>query len=474
MAEKTELTLVQRHPFFVRSLTGTASSIKAHWGWALIYTLAGIPFSYFFGVITKPTLWPTVIAALVFYGVGLLALFLYHLVRAPLSALAGLSERVNELETRSTLEVVTSPTSTRDIERVMEQFMERFYDLKKLHSNLVESAAEPVPAHYDTNGVMVKGHSPNNGDTFQALVLPYTNSSHKEKVAPLEKVSLRITYLYYEGGYRPLIIPRGAWLSERETEVDFPPNCLPRTAIIAVVTGEMNTVNAIRRDDSTYKGVIYTPEELRGTVLGVNVDLSAPSHVGPVKKSTYILEIFREPSFGLRLTPAPAWKSEHLGKFRDEGYDFLTKIHEIWKDTQAQVPFPPVDTNRPIFYNYALSGSDQPEPFDYAAANARIRAIEQEQEGKLLDTIKDWESRAAGFVKLYIGTEQHDQFINSAPSIDQGFNRAEKLSRRFKILPRNASSPPELTYWTLYDYVKARTDSLKNFSEQIWLKHLRG
>lgn len=343
-----------------------------------------------------------------------------------------------------------------------------YYDRKPLKPNLVEQTPEDVSAHQDIYRVIVKGKESDSG-SFNVLAVPFVNTSHKDRVAPIKNVSFRTAFRCYEGEQSaPLLIPRGSWLSEKNIEIDFPANCAPRSAIIATI--EDKTVYAIRRDDSEYKGVITTREELRGTVFSVTVELLAPSLVGTIKKCVYILEVIRaEEDVKLKLGYASLWKGERLYAFIKEGYDCLTKIHDIWKVAQDQVPFPTVDTSKPFFPNYALGALKQSEPFDYAAATARLRSIEREQEEKLLDAINNWEARAADFVKLHISPKQHDQFISIVPSIEAGFNRAEK-GRSFKLLPRIASAkdnPPELPYWTLYEAVKRRTDKLSSITDQL-------
>ena len=88
--------------------------------------------------------------------------------------------------------------------------------------------------------------------------------------------------------------------------------------------------------------------------------------------------------------------------------------------------------------------------------------------------IKNWETKTADFVKLYLGSEQYDQFVNSVPSIETGFNRVEK-SIHLKLMLQNESAkdePPELPYWRLSDAVRVRTDRLMSFNERILQKRI--
>ena len=375
------------------------------------------------------------------------------------------------IPSRRVLEVSEKPQSPTPPSTLPER-PDDYYERKQLKPNLVERAPEIVLAREDDYRVIVKitgGYR----DNFPTLVLPFTNTSRKEKVAPLERSVFQIDYQCYVGEEASTFaIPRGSWLSEKDTEVDFPANCLPRNAILATIEGEEKTVYSIRRDDSSHQGVITTREELRGTVFGVRVTLLAPSVIGAVKKCSYILEIIRNEDVKLRLSPVTSWKSEHLSNFLKEGYDFLTKLHEIWKDAYEQVPFPPpVDTGQGFFRNYALNKSDTREPFDYDGATARVRAIEREQEGELLDAIKEWETKAADFVKVYFGAEQGEQFIKSVPSFDEGFDRAKRPVNRFKLLARNAESkdvPPEFLTGRCPMPLGFERTQLSSWIDQLW------
>ena len=354
----------------------------------------------------------------------------------------------------------------------LKELEEQYEPLKKLEPHFVDIGNEYVPAYNDENGVIVRGSS-SAGDSFHVLARSFGNQHPRQRVKSLKQVSFMLNFICFDRATRSkcksVNIHRGAWLSEAETEIDFPAHCPPRRAIIVTTEGSENHVYAVRRDsDSSYKGIQPLREELTGSVYTVFATLLLESRNS--KSYQYILEIIREPGFGLFLNDAVHWKSGHLDKFVDEGFAFCKRLHEIWKDAHDQVPFPPVDPNRPIFYNYALSGSDRPEPFDYTAANTRIRAIEQEQEEKLIEEIKNWEARAADWVDLFIGAEQRKKFLECVPSIEDGFNRGQKpFGYRIQLFRREGepSPPPKLPYWTLNDTVSSRRDKLIEIIKQL-------
>jgi hypothetical protein len=207
-------------------------------------------------------------------------------------------------------------------------------------------------------------------------------------------------------------------------------------------------------------------EELTGGVYTVFVSLLVESRNS--KAFQYILEIIREPGFEIRMTDAAHWKFSHLDKFVNEAHALLNRVHEIYMDAHNQVPAPP--TKPASFASIFSAEFNKTEAFDYPAYFARIRAIERDQEEKLLDDINDWQSRAADFLDLYIGAGQRDQFVNSSPSIEDGFNRVEKSPlRRIRIGSKGGleSAPPELPYWTLGDAVMARLNQLGKVVKQL-------
>jgi len=337
------------------------------------------------------------------------------------------------------------------------QELETEYELKKLQPNFIELTSEYVEAHNDDSGVIVRGAS-KNGETFHVLTQPYGNEHPRNRVKSVRKVSFRAFFVCFDRETKNhphrVDIHRGAWLTEADTEMDFPDGCAPRRAVIVTVEGTGDRVYAVRRDsDSTYKGILPLREELTGSVYDVNLCLLVESKNSAAFR--YILQISRDPAFKVSLTNARLWKSTHLHKFISEGLIFTGQLHDIWQDAQNQVPIPKVDTTLPFSLFTAFRPGSEAAKFDYDGALARIRDIEREQESKLLDEIKDWENRSADFLDDYIGREQRDKFINALPSLDDGFNRVKKPSvRRLILRPPSGSKdykppPPELPYWDL-------------------------
>jgi hypothetical protein len=356
-----------------------------------------------------------------------------------------------------------------DRRHVLLDELEEEYELKKLKPHFVDQGNEYVEAHNDEKGVIVRGSSPDR-ETFHVLARSFGNEHPREKVKSVKKVSFRPVFICFDretknkasAGVR---IHRGAWLSEAEIEVDFRPHCPPQRAIIVTAEGSEKHVYAVRRDfDSTYKGILPLREELTGRVYTVVLTLLEDSKNSATFQ--YILEIIREPGFDLRLTNAAVWKSEHIQKFFREGIVFSERLHQIWKDVHEQFPTPPAE---PVTNRFFLSGAYNSEPFDYVKNASLVRAAEREQEEKMLDEIKDWETRAADWVDLFIGAEQRDKLLTSVPSIEGGFNRVQKsrFGLRMPSLEGKPAPPPPLPYWQLSDAVSSRTDVLMKMMQQL-------
>ena len=354
----------------------------------------------------------------------------------------------------------------------LEELEEEYEPLKKLEPNFVDFGNEYVEAYNDEKGVIVRGSLPDR-ESFNVLARSFGNEHPRKKVRSLQKVSFRLIFICFDKATRNRAggpkIHRGAWLTEAETEVDFPAHCPPRRAIIVTAEGSENRVYGVRRDsDSSYKGILPLREELTGSIYTVLLSLLVESRNSA--SFQYILEIIREPSFELRLTDAVTWKSGHLHKFVSEGFAFSDRLHEIWKDASDQVPIKLLNTSVPNML--LLSSFNTTEKTDYPDSLARMRAIEREQEGNLLDEIKGWEARAADWVDQFIGAEQCDKLLKSAPSFEDGLNRAQKsayMRIRPQLVPREGEPPPspQLGYWTLSDAVSSRRDKLMEI-----IKHL--
>jgi CRISPR/Cas system-associated endoribonuclease Cas2 len=116
------------------------------------------------------------------------------------------------------------------------------------------------------------------------------------------------------------------------------------------------------------------------------------------------------------------------------------------------------------------NGSDAPDRIDYFDSLARIRAIEREQEEKIIEEMKDWESKAAAFIGRHISAEQREQLLRCVPSIEDGFNRVQKSVFSVRLTPFGGDqkeSSPQLPYWTLSNAINSRTDKLMKISEQL-------
>jgi len=163
--------------------------------------------------------------------------------------------------------------------------------------------------------------------------------------------------------------------------------------------------------------------------------------------------------------------NQPTSNFIEEGYSFSARIHEIWKEADGRFPWPKPQP-RPLIPNLLTSqpGSTE-ETIDLSESQARRSAMEREQEEKIMESLKDWESRAADWVGRFIGLEARDKVIKSGPSFEVGLNRGRKSAlqlmrpptRRNKEVP---PSPPPLPYWTLSDAVGSRIDALKKIWEQ--------
>lgn len=352
----------------------------------------------------------------------------------------------------------------------LEELEEKYEPLKKLKPNFVDLGNELVEAHNDEKGVIVRGSSPDR-ESFHALVRSFGNEHPRNKVRSLQRVSFRLKFICFDRAtrhkYAGVDIHRGAWLTEAETELDFPAHCPPRRAVIVTTEGSDNRVYVVRRDsDSSYKNILPLREELTGSIYTVFVSLLVESRNS--KTFQYILEVIREPNFELYLNDANHWKVGHLHRFTREGIAFLERLSEIADVARAQVPMN--NTPPPSLSNWLLSSSSPPDRIDYFDSIARIQAIEQEQEEQLLDEIKEWGARAADWVDLFIGAGERDNFIKSEPSIEDGFKRVKKhVFHRIQLASPKGESPrpSTLPYWKLSDAVNSRIDKLMKMTEQL-------
>jgi len=372
-----------------------------------------------------------------------------------------LQEMIKEFIDGTPIPVSLQPVQ---IPQTLSAALDEKYELKKLEPSFRDYGSEPVPvkAHDDEKGVIVQGESPNK-DTFAVLVRAFGNEHPVKKVRPVKKVSFGLCFICYDADtqhtpIKNVDIHRGAWLSEADTQVDFPANCPPRRTIIATIEGPNNRVYAVRRDsDTSYKNILPVREELTGNLYGVIM----PFHIDSKKSGSfhYMLEIVREPKLELRLNDARTWKSINLYNFIAEGYDFAKKIHEVWKDATEKTPLPEVNER-------SLLGPNISELL------ARRSAIEREKEEEMFDSIKEWGSRAANWVERFIGPEARDKILKSGPSFEIGLNRGRKSALQLMGPPTRLGkepppSPPPLPYWTLSDAVGSRIDALTKIREHL-------
>lgn len=369
-------------------------------------------------------------------------------------------------------EVSVLPSSSERPRTLLEE-LEQEYDVKKLEPSLLEFGSEYVTAHNDENGVIVQSQSAR--DMFPVLVRSFGNQHPRDRVKSLKRVSFRLDFICFDRAVmnqsKIIRIHRGAWLNEASVEVEFPAHCPPRRAVVVTVEGAESKVYAVRRDsDSTYKGIMPLREELTGDIYTVSLTLLVESK--NAKSFQYILEIIREPTVELRLNNAYVWKSTHLLNFIKEGYKFLDNINRIGKEAREQVPLPelPEVSQYSLLSNAFKRRLEGVETPDISELLKRISAIEREQEEKILDLIKDWESRAREWVDRFIGAEARDKILQSGPSFDIGLNRGRKSALQLMGPPTRAGkepSPPQLRYWTLSDAVGARVDALTNIEKQL-------
>jgi hypothetical protein len=327
--------------------------------------------------------------------------------------------------------------------------IERHYELKKLNPNLYSTSLDPevVAARYDQQGVIVVGfaETPN---TFNAHVVPITNGG-KDRVGQAKKVWAQITFRdLQESNSRT--VHRGAWLSEKETEIDFPANCSPRRLVLITVEGtEPMHVFAVSRDfDSSYQGTVTMREELKGEMYKFTIRLFREGDPKYIKTFEYILQIGHLPGgpFAPTLSHAYFWQRKHLYAFGSQGHDFMTKIHGIYMEGQTE----------------AKKASEAGSPIENFLSTAR--AVEEREEERMLEEIKVWETRAADFIGLHTGMEQKGKFLNAVPSIEEGFKRMRKtLAYRLSRL----DAPPPLPFWTLSESISARTNQLGKLAEEL-------
>lgn len=339
-----------------------------------------------------------------------------------------------EMLPQATLSPIKEPEQVNYQELI--QTLKRDFELVKLEPNLIQLGGDDTFAAYDDeNGVIVVGER-DTSNTFEVKAVSYGNQSDRKpvivkgkrqpirKVAPLHNVYARLTYKFFDGRY-PLIIHRGAWLSEQKSIVDFPSNCSPRRLILATVEGEKENpiIYVTRRDfDSSYKGAITKREQLNGDLFNVIVELYTELESEVIKKFEYIIEITREPEFEVKHVNASLWKSLRLSEFYSEGLQLSIRIYQ------------------------------------------------EKKEEEIVEEIKDWEVKVANFIGQHLSEHQKTSFLNSYPSIEAGLNHQRRMPL---LLPRSPAKEPQekkltLPYYTLNDSIEARTDKLEQFIKDLY------
>lgn len=364
-------------------------------------------------------------------GVALYAVI--AVLRAPFVVIARTHQRVTCLDQRLlTIEstasaVVTSPPPA----PLMLESLERLYELKKLEGNIVQGDAEDVIAYTDGNGVIVSGVEAESTKGFQALVVPYFNRSPERRVAPVEKVSARITYRYFDN-HQPLMVHRGHWLGEKETEIDFSPNGPPRRLILATL--EEKTVNAIRRDFESYQGTATKREPLHGTLLRVHVELVTASQPIPLKEFEYMLEVVGEATICLRITDAQLWKLRHLLDFEINGHRLRNECYKV-----------------------EIEAHEKGEAIgDYS--DAEILAEKKTKLEAIAERAKEWEMRAAKFLGLHIESRLKQEFPALTPTLEQGLNNTPRGA--FVMAMKRSGGNYLSPNFSLGDAIDVRTEKL--------------
>lgn len=325
------------------------------------------------------------------------------------------------------------------------------YELTKLVPNVTSTTVDPedVPAHNDDHGIIVAGSA--GEKTFRCFVVPFTNAKQRGRVASAKKVRGRIYLRGFAGWERT--IHRGAWLSEKETEIDLVPNCPPRRFILITVEGAR--VYSISRDfDSAYKGAVITREELVEDSYEMTLTLAGADQQAPIKQCKYILEIARTPTLAVKVSHAYFWLSDHLYSFGRTGYDFLEKLNVIYMNAFKTATDYYVAHDKPMT--------------DFGV---HVREVEMQQQGEIVDEIRAWETEAASFIERHFGLEEKKKFVEGKPSIDAGFEQRRKTGferlSTIKVGDPGTETVNSLPDWALRDSVFVRLMKIKELREGL-------
>ena len=318
--ESATRMLALQHPYLSESLTSTKDSISSHWLATVVYGVLGIPISYLFGLMGQGQLRATILAALVFYVGSLLALFLYHLVRAPLNLLSQNYRDIGLLR------------------KGMEDLASRIAEVRQLPKaisepeppplpNILAESSVPIDAHRGHRGVISDG-TENRGDNFKAVIATYRNTIRSDReIGGRGDVSARIRYLHYdEAGSTPA--NRIAWLSHDGFRVVFGVNDA-HTLVIA--THENGQFFAIEENVSTGSQDKMRKVPLKGNLHGVYVEFLSESESKVIATSEFMLE-----AKGLITIEKPnTWKRRRISEFVEEGR-VIAKLRDDDPDREAE------------------------------------------------------------------------------------------------------------------------------------------
>jgi hypothetical protein len=320
--------------------------------------------------------------------------------------------------------------------------LERHYEIKKLVPNLVHLESSIVDVYEGEHSVIIEGiHE--GSQNFRALTSPYHNSPHTRpprRIGVVNGVSAEITYSFFDGSY-PLTIHHGAWLSEKDNKVNF--GVTTKRSLIIATIGGANELYIIEREfDGVHpEGVTRRVKQLEGDLFKVQVRLITESDGEIINKREMFLTITREPDFTIELTWASVWKLRHLYRFQAEGYDLLMKLYGISEQAHEK-------------------GKAIEDFF-----NAEVLAEKKKQEEAIAEQVKDWEAKAAVFIGLHLGEKQKEDFLKSAPSIDEGLHEAKK--QWFFRLGESQKEKFTRSYWTLIDTVDVRIKKLDGLQKIV-------
>lgn len=313
----------------------------------------------------------------------------------------------------------------------LEEAYGEYYEIKRLEPHIIALSLSPKSerAHFSSDGIILAG-APEQSRAFTAFVIPFGNQS-AHRVARVNRVHAQFTINDFDGNY--FQIYRGAWLNQREAELDFPQNCLPRKLIVLGVDEKGAFV--IGRDNESEHRSAPTETPLTKNVYEIIISLSSG---GQQRKSLtsmrYILEIGtndQEQSF--KFQDAGSWRGFRLHDFWKRGREFTSKLHQRTMDSYERFPV------------------------DFVSQATYQREFDLE----IVDDVRTWQNETADFLKRFLNEGKTQEFL-AGPSLDDGLNRSDRR-HRFHIGGKREHSLP---YWTLQDVIILRLERLNEFSKQ--------